>query len=75
MSLMDFISILALICLLVTLRKAYQQAAQSDREEAIHDFVKDTLDKAATDGEREWRDWYPNGIKPTRAHLEEDNPL
>jgi phage portal protein BeeE len=67
MTLLDFISILCIIILIYTVRKGWQQASKSDKEEAIKDFVDDTLTKAARQGEQEWREWYPNGIKPTRT--------
>ena len=54
MSLLDFIIILALIVLIYTIRKGWQQASKSDKEEAMHDFVNDTLTKAAREGKNEW---------------------
>jgi hypothetical protein len=73
MTLLDFISILCIISLIYTIRKGWQQASKSDKEEAIHDFVNDTLTKAARDGKKEWHDWYPNGVKPTKTlDTEED---
>jgi len=71
MTLLDFLSILALIVLIYTIRKGWQQASKADKAEAIQDFVNDTLTKAARQGEKEWLDWYPNGIKPTKT-IDED---